>query len=277
MKTHLNSLYITNSGCLSGVHLAHVGVDYEKVLTRGLNGIKKQVDAELEQLDFAEMKSLKKYHFLQAVKITLDAAVAFAERYAALARSLAQKETDAKRKIELENIAEICTWVPANPARSFHEALQSIWFILIILRIEGLGPGITLGRPDQYLYPFFQRDLAEGRITKEEARQLLAMLLIKINDLAILMSTEFVEQLAGFPTLTNITIGGVTKEGKDAVNELSYLFLEAEQDVGLTVEEFIIRVNKNNLILLMKACEVAKFLKESLNLSVTIPPFNNSW
>ena len=265
MKTHWNSLYITNSGCLSGVHLAHVGVDYEKVLTIGLNGIKKQVDAELEQLDFGEMKSLEKFHFLKAVKITMDAAIAFAERYAALARSLAQKETEPQRKIELGKIAEICSWVPANPARSFHEALQAIWFILIILRIEGLGPGITLGRPDQYLYPFFQRDLAEGKITRDEARQLLAMLLIKINDLAILMSTEFVEQLAGFPTLTNITIGGVTKEGKNAVNELSYLFLEAELDVGLTVEEFIIRVNKNNPdTFLMKACEVAKSLKGKL-------------
>jgi formate C-acetyltransferase len=262
LKIHLSHVYITNSGCVSGLHLAHTGVDYESLLARGLNGIRKDVDEELGRLDLARIEDFNKYQFLRAVRVTLGAATVFAERYAELARRLAGEETDIQRKAELERIAEACARVPANPARSFYEALQSVWLTYIILRIEGWGPGISFGRPDQYLYPFYKKDIEEGKMTREEALELLALLLIKINDAAIIMSTEFGEQLAGFPTLANITLGGVTREGKDAVNELSYLFLDAEKEVRLTVEEFVIRVNRSNPdAFLMKACEVARLLR----------------
>jgi choline trimethylamine-lyase len=254
-------VYIPNTGVISGVHLSHASVDYERVLVEGLNGIRKQVDEELAKVDLSNPKDLDKYLFLSAVNIVIEAAKALSKRYAELARNLAAKETDAKRKAEIERIAEMCEWVPANPARNFYEALQSLWFTYIVLRIEGLGPGMGFGRADQFLYPFYKKDIDAGRITREEALELLELVLIKINDAVVLMSTAFAEQLAGFPTIANITLGGVTPEGKDAVNDLSYLLLDAERNVGMTLEELVIRVNKNNPeAFLMKACEVNKAL-----------------
>jgi len=261
LRVHSANLYITNTGCVSGVHLAHPAVDYEKVLTKGLDGIKREVDDKVAELNLADAEDFEKLQFYRAVNITIEAAIGFAKRYAELAIYMAEKETDSQRKAELERIADTCDWVPANPARNFYEALQSLWLTYIILRIEGLGPGIGLGRPDQYLYPFYKKYIEEGRITREEALELLELLLIKVNDAVVLMSSVFAEQLAGFPTMANVILGGVTKEGKDAVNELSYLFLDAEKEVGLTIEEIVIRVNKNNPdAFLMRACEVNKAL-----------------
>jgi pyruvate formate-lyase/glycerol dehydratase family glycyl radical enzyme len=260
-KIHEAGIYISNTGVVSGVHLSHASVDYEKVLNFGLSGVKEQVDEKIGKLNLSHMRDFEKYQFLRAVNITLEAAIAFAGRYAQLARVLAQKETNEKRKTELEKIAGTCERVPKNPARSFHEALQSLWLTYIVLRIEGLGPGMALGRPDQYLYPFYEKDIKGGRITREEALELVELLLIKINDAVVLMSSVFAEQLAGFPTLANITLGGITPGGKDAVNDLSYLFLDAEKDTGMTIDEIVIRVNKKNPdAFLIKACEVNKAL-----------------
>ena len=148
-----------------------------------------------------------------------------------------------------------------NPARNFWEALQSFWFVYIVQRIEGLGPGLGIGRADQYFYPLYNKDIEEGTISREKALELVELLLVKINDTVVLMSSVFAEQLAGFPTLANIILGGETLDGKDAVNELSYLFLDAEREVGMTVEEIVVRVNKKNPdTFLMKACEVNKAL-----------------
>ena len=258
---------IQSSGgfCENGHHFAHVAVDYEKVLTKGLSDVKKQVDEELGKLNLAEVKDFEKFQFLNAVNITLEAAISFAKRYAELATSLAEKEADFERKAELERIAEMCSWVPANPARSFHEALQSILFTYIVLMIEGWGAGMSLGRPDQYLYPFYKKDIEEGRITKEEARELLALLYIKMNGSVALASIDIATVLGGFPVIQGVTLGGLTKDGKDAVNELSYLFLDAEKDVRLNAEDLVIRVHKNTPdAFVMKACEVAKLLRGKL-------------
>jgi pyruvate formate-lyase/glycerol dehydratase family glycyl radical enzyme len=257
-----HSLFMPNAGSNSGYYLAHVGVDYSKVLNKGLICIKKEVDEELGKIKISEINDFEKFQFLNAVNISLEAAINFSGRYAKLAENMAEKETDIQRKAELKKIAEICKRVPANPARNFHEALQSVWFINVVQRVEGFGPGITFGRPDQYLYPFYKHDKEAGIITDDQVQELLALFLLKINDLAALTSSLFVEVFAGFPTTANLTIGGVTPEGKDGVNELSYFFLDAEKVVGLTAEEFVIRVSKfNSDAFLMKACEVAKLLK----------------
>lgn len=262
MKLHYNSLYITNSGCVSGVHLAHHSIDYEKLLTLGLNGIKSEIMQARDTINLTGTQDLEKYQFLSSMIITLEAAMSFASRYAALAENLASKEKNPTRKQELERIAINCRQVPANPAHNLYEALQSIWLVYIVLRNEGLGPGIGFGRPDQYLYRFFKKDIDEGLISRDEAIELIALLLIKINDSALIMSSEFGEQLAGFPTLANITLGGVDKSGKSAVNDLSFLFLEAEKEVRFTIEEYVIRVNRNTPdAFLIKACEVARALK----------------
>jgi pyruvate formate-lyase/glycerol dehydratase family glycyl radical enzyme len=244
---------------------SHVCVDYQKVLTKGLNGIRKHVGEELAKLNLTKIEDFKKLQFLKAVNITLEAAISFARRYAELARSLSQKETDLQRKTELEKIAETCNWVPANPARSFYEALQSVWFTYIVLMIEGWGPGMSFGRSDQYLYPFYKKDIEERRITKGEARELIALFCIKVNELAQRLSFMKMKTATGLNVLSNITLGGLTKNGRDAVNELSYLFLDAEEEVRMHGEEFVIRIHKNTPdAFLMRACEVAKLLRGKL-------------
>jgi formate C-acetyltransferase len=241
----------------------HQAPDFGIVLNKGLNGVRKRVDEELEKLDLAEIKDFEKYQFLRAVKITLEAVVSFAGRYAELARSLAEKEADVQRKAELEMIAETCDWVPAGPARSFYEALQSVWLTYIALLVEGRN--IAFGRTDQYLYPFYKKDIAEGRLTREEARELMALFYIKINGLVTVMGGATVKQGGGFPFWPNITLGGLNRNGEDAVNELSYLSLDAEQDVGLPAEEIIIRIHKNTPdAFLLKALETAKLLRGKL-------------
>ncbi|HJX04175.1 MAG TPA: pyruvate formate lyase family protein, partial [Dehalococcoidia bacterium] len=260
-KIQFDGVYVSNTGAVSGVHLAHPTVDYEKVLTKGLNGIISEVNEEIDKLDLTDLNNFAKYHFLRAINITLQATIDFAGRYARLAQEKAAEEPNPRRKAELETIADICRRVPADPARNFWEALQSFWFVYIVQRIEGLGPGLGIGRADQYFYPLYNKDIEEGTISREKALELVELLLVKINDTVVLMSSVFAEQLAGFPTLANIILGGETLDGKDAVNELSYLFLDAEREVGMTVEEIVVRVNKKNPdTFLMKACEVNKAL-----------------
>ncbi len=249
----------------NSLHQAHMAVDYERVINKGLNDVKKQVSEESGKLNLADMYDFEKYQFLKAVSIALEAATAFANRYAELASSLAGKEKNAQRKAELEKIAEMCRQVPANPARNFYEALQSVWFIQIVLTMEAPGAGISLGRPDQYLYPLYKKDLEEGRLTSAEARELIALLYIKLNSLVIAYPSEIAKSYGGFPTIINIILGGLTRDGKDAVNELSYIFLDAEDDVRLTAEDLVIRVHKNTPdAFLMKACQVAKSLRGKL-------------
>lgn len=252
---------VPNSSPINSRYLSHNSVDFEKVLTIGLNGIKREVDEELGKLNLTDIKYLEKSLFLKAVNITLEAVTSFAKRYAGLARGLAQEETDIQRKAELERIAEICDWVPANPARCFYEALQSVWFMFVALLIEGWSEALAFGRADQYLYPFYKKDMEEGRITREEARELIALLYIKIQGLVVARDSEFAKSSAGFMSVLDITLGGITKDGRDAVNELSYLFLDADEDVRLQTPEIVIRVNKNNPeAFLMRACAALKSL-----------------
>ncbi len=254
-----------NSACaysMNNMHFAHMGIDGERILTKGLKGIKEEVDEELRKLNIAYREDFEKYLFLQSVNITLEAVPRFAMRYSGLARNLARKEKNAQRKAELEKIAEICRWVPANPARNFPEALQSLWFVYIALMIEGWGYGIGLGRPDQYFRPFYEKDIEEGRISKEQARELIELLYIKLNGALTAQGSEMVRTFAGFAIWANIALGGITREGKDGVNELTYLFLDAEENVRLMSEDLIIRIHKNNPdAYVMRAIEALKVLR----------------
>ncbi len=260
LKNQETSAFVSLAGV--AMHLAHSSVDYEKAINVGLEGIKKEIDDELAKMP---APAQNKRDYLEAAKITLDAVIKFANRYADLAQEMALKETDNKRRAELLSIAEVCRNVPAKPARSFHEALQSMWFVNIGLRVEAPALGITFGRPDQFLFPFFNADIKSNKITKEYARELLALTLVKMNDMAMVMSGVQVESLGGFPTMAGITIGGVTKDGKNAVNELSYLILEAETQVGLTVDEVIIRIGEETPAeFIEKACAANKLMRGKL-------------
>ena len=265
LSEHLNTQLPAGSSIANNHIGSHISVDYPLLLTKGLNGLKQQINDELLRVHPTDIKDYKKAEFLTAANITIRAAIRFAERHAQLADELATKENNSKRATELKQIALICNHIPKNPARNFHEALQFVWFMHVVLMIEGWGPGMSFGRADQYLFTYYKKDIEDGILTNEKARELLSLFLIKINQMAMRFSFETMKTAAGLNVLSNITLGGITKSGKNAVNELSYLFLEAEEDVALHAEEFVIRIHKTTPdSFLLRACETAKKLKGKL-------------
>lgn len=158
---------------------AHLAVNYERILKDGLKGYEKRVKEYKASLDLTDPKSIDKYCFYNAVLIVLEAVRNFANRYSVLAKDLAEKELNQERKIELLEISRICSKVPYEPAETFREAVQSVWFIQLILQIESNGHSLSYGRFDQYMYPYYNRDIKNGTIKESEALELLTCLWIK--------------------------------------------------------------------------------------------------
>ncbi|MGI5971652.1 MAG: glycyl radical protein [Oscillospiraceae bacterium] len=264
-KRYNNIIQVGGAFCGNNQNFGHISVDYEKVLKFGLSGIRDEVRKELSSVDISDVEGLNKYQYLRAVLISLDAAIMFARRYADLAADMAEKEPDTQRRAELKKLAEICAKVPVYPAESFYEAVQAVCMTYVIIMIEGPGTGIGYLRADQYLYPYYKKDIEEGRITDEEVRELIACLYIKLNSSVIPYSSEVVSAFCGFALSANITLGGLTEDGRDAVNELSRLFLEAEEMTALIAEDIVIRVShKTPEDFLKKACILASKLRGKL-------------
>jgi formate C-acetyltransferase len=220
--------------------------DYEKILKGGVGGIREQAQEKLESLDpFDPRDKLEKEPFLTAVITVCDAIVTFARRYAELARSLAARELNEERKRELLEIAEVCEWVPENPARTLREAVQSQWLIQTVSRLEQrVGGTIGNGRIDQYLYPYYQRDMEEGRIDRDRALELLECLWIGMaKNAEIYTSAGNLSYTDGYAHWEATTIGGLTPEGKDATNELSYLMLQSKREFPLNYPDLAARIH----------------------------------
>ncbi len=250
---------------MAGLNAGHLAVDFEKVLTQGLAAIKAEVDAELALLDLAAPDDYAKYPFLESARITLEAAPRLARRYADVAESMAKEEGDSVRKAELQEIADVCKRVPEYPARTFREAVQSVCFVWIFLVLEGWSYGISLGRIDQYLLPFYERDIAAGFLTEDEAKALISFLCIKASSVVTLLDPLSATVFAGFPQTVNFILGGVTPDGRDAVNSLSYLVLEADKKVGLGQNDLVIRIHEQSPDeWVEQACEAAKTLRGKL-------------
>ena len=213
------------------------GADYERVLNKGFNDIIKEAKEELERThEEVEHKrgcpeeNMEKIEVLEGIIIALEGMITFARRHAALAREMAAKEKNPQRKKELQEIAEVCDWVPANPARSFREALQSYWFVVIGQDVEKAMPNNYAGRWDQYMWPFYERDIREGRLTRQEAAELIGCMFINWARLEPflyigLVGTRGHQDVATSNYIANITIGGIDRRGRDASNELSCLLL----------------------------------------------------
>lgn len=247
----------------------HIAVNFEKVLTKGITGIKKEVENKLASLDFTDYTQLKQIYFLKAVNIVLDAVVDFAGRFSKLASDLAQVEPNPLKKEELLNISNICSRVPLMPAETFHEGIQSVWFIQLILQIESNGHSVSLGRLDQYLYPLYCGDLKNGAITKGKALELLENLWIKMYSINKIRSWSHTKFSAGSPLYQNVTIGGQTTDGKDAVNELSFLCLESIAVTRLTQPNLTVRYHKGLPDDFLKLCI------EVIRLGFGMPAFNS--
>ena len=242
-----------------GHHSAHCCPGFERILTKGITGLLADVDRGIEKFDrFNPAEQLKRI-YLESVKISLEAVIAFAERFSTLAKNMALIETNKERVRELVKISEICHKIPANPAETFYEAIQSVWLTYVAVMLEGWGPGIGFGRVDQYLYPYYERDIKNGVITRDNARELIALLLIKVNELVMpFPAKKGGGRSAGLGTLSGITLGGLTRDGTKKSEELTFLFLEAEELVTLG-EDMSFRVCSSmseNLIL--KSLEIAK-------------------
>ena len=241
-------------GLIPGVAIALV--DYGRVLNGGLNQIIKEAEEELRNARVVSADAMKKVEFLQATVIAHKAVIRFASRFAVLAAEMASKEKDPVRKRELERIAATCQWVPANPARDFHEAMQSFWFIFL-MQAGGVTP---LGRFDQLMYRFYKKDIEEGRITDDEVLELLQCLRIKDMQINIVTGkAQQREKWAGLAKWNNMIIGGQTADGKDATNELSYLILEAAKLCPTPHHTITLRVHDGTPeALMLKALEVVK-------------------
>ncbi len=224
---------------------AHLAVNYGKMLSEGLAGYEQRTRDLKDSLDLTDPASIDKYVFYKAVLIVIDAVRQFAARYAKLAENLAAKEPDAKRKAELIEMARICAKVPYEPAESFREAVQAVWFIQLILQIESNGHSLSYGRFDQYMFPYYKKDMDAGKIAQEEALELLTCLWIKTLTVNKIRSQAHTLSSAGSPMYQNVTIGGQTTDKKDAVNDLSFLVLKSVAQTRLTQPNLTVRYHKN--------------------------------
>ncbi len=203
----------------------HICPDTEKWLKTGPFGLKAEAEKKL-----AETSDSRKL-FYECVIIAEDASINFIKRYADLAAQMAEAPENSENSASLMEVSRICLKLTEKPAESFHEALQSLWFLYVILQMESNASSFSPGRADQYLYPYYKRDIEAGRLNEQDALELIEALWLKFNQVVYLRNSHSAKYFAGFPIGFNIACGGQTADGRDATNELSYLFLKAQSHI----------------------------------------------
>lgn len=243
---------------------------WERLLTLGISGIRKEVEDALIKLDDAHVGDLEKMFFLKSELLVCEGIITLANRHARLAEEMAAKCTDPVRKTELEKIAAVCRRVPEHPATSFYEAIQSVLFYEYAIYMEQNASSYNLGRIDQYLYPYYKADIENGVMTKDDAQELLDCLWIKIAELSLFQDEVTAQYAAGYCITVNVTPGGIDQFGNDAVNPLSYQVIQATMDVRFKEPNLSVRYNisKNPDSFLRKAIE-------SIRLGLTMPAIHH--
>jgi len=221
----------------------HILPDVECWLRLGVKGLRDKVATARSR---TEALTDEQQAFYEAALIALQAAQEFMTRYADLARRLVCQTGDETRRRELKRIAAVCDWLSENPARDFWEALQSVWFLFVLLQIESNASSFSPGRFDQYMLPFLERDLASGTLSLPEAQELLEHVWLKFNEIVLLRNSASARYFAGFPIGFNIVVGGQLLDGGDATNFLSYMCLRAQADLGLPQPNLSIRIHTNS-------------------------------
>jgi len=249
---NVNQVYHTVVNTIDGD--GHVALDFAQILSLGFEGLAQKARMVRDGLDLSNAENVKKRIFLQSVIIACDAAAEFGRRYASLARRSADSCDNEARRDELLAIAEVCDRVPAAPAETFRGALQSVWFAFLLSQIESNGHSMSLGRLDQYLYPYYAKDLERGRISREEACELLECFWIKTAELNKLRNWRSTRFKTGYPMFQTVTLGGQTREGLDAVNELSYLCLEVTAELKLVAPTVVARIHPESPEPFLYAC-----------------------
>ncbi|MFZ5571049.1 MAG: glycyl radical protein [Thermodesulfobacteriota bacterium] len=240
--------------------IGHFTMDHPRVLREGLSGVIHQSREAFAALSPSEQSS-EKGRFHLAVMRSLKAAIHFAGRHADHAETLAAAEPDPVRRQELQMIAAVCRQVPEHPARTFHEAVQGLYFIHLIAQIESGGNSVSLGRIDQILQPYYKKDLEAGRITPDQARELMALLFLKTNEIWNVLEEAYIPGGEGTEgkTTQNVTVGGVDAAGRDATNELSFIGLDAYSQIRTVQPNFGVRISAGTPeLFFMKAAACAK-------------------
>ena len=259
--------------------VGHVTVKYWEVLETGFEGIMEKARKELDGCSVGDGNYARKSHFLEAVILSCKAVIDYAGRYAKLAQEMAAQTSDPVRKQELFVIAENCSRVPAKGAQNFYEACQSFWFVQQLLQMESSGHSISPGRFDQYMYPYYKKDMEAGTITREFAQELMDCIWVKLNDLNKCRDAASAEGFAGYSLFQNLIAGGQNKEGEDVTNDLSVMCIQASMHVHLPAPSLSVRVwNGSPHEFLIKAAELTRTgigLPAYYNDEVIIPALQN--
>ena len=259
--------------------VGHVTVKYWEVLEIGFEGIMEKAQKELDGCSVGDGNYARKSHFLEAVILSCKAVIDYAGRYAKLAQEMAAQTSDPVRKQELFVIAENCSRVPAKGAQNFYEACQSFWFVQQLLQMESSGHSISPGRFDQYMYPYYKKDMEAGTITREFAQELMDCIWVKLNDLNKCRDAASAEGFAGYSLFQNLIAGGQNKEGEDVTNDHSVMCIQASMHVHLPAPSLSVRVwNGSPHEFLIKAAELTRTgigLPAYYNDEVIIPALQN--
>lgn len=220
--------------------------DYQDILfKKGFSGVREEAQSYLENLDRSSIKDLEKEIFYRSVILACDGIIRFAEKYAIAARKIAEQESDPARKVELEKMAAVCDRVPAHPPESFHEAIQFVWFTQIGGVLSENPLALNPGRFDQYMYPYYKEDIEKGKITQVEAQELIEALWLKFSEWVWTISSNTAGFFAGYNQFQNLTVGGRTRDGLDATNELSYMCLKATDNIRTHQPGLSVRIHSD--------------------------------
>ena len=254
-KTHQDEVYRTmtetnnlaekqgviHRGGISMSGDGHIIPNHEKILSKGFGWYIDTTRRKLSELDATDPMAESKKAFYQAVIIALTASIDYAKRFALEARKQVTETEDPRRRDELETIAQICDRIPEHAPQSFHEALQMVYFCHLIMMIESNGHSFSFGRFDQYMLPFYQADIERGILTQDETLELLSLFFIKLNTLNKVRPWDHTEFGVGYPLYSNLMVGGIKPDGTDGTNPLSYLCIQAVDQVQLPEPNFSVR------------------------------------
>jgi formate C-acetyltransferase len=250
--------------------IGHINAGYAKVLAVGFDGIADSARRAQERHRDGGPEEDTRREMLESVILACEAVVAFARRHGAVVRALASGEPDAARRAELLRMAETCERVPAAPARGFHEALQSMWFTHLVLNLETDGHAFGPGRFDQYLYPHYRHSIETGELTGAQAQELLDLMWVKFDEITVAKDSGEAETSSSYPEFQNLNIGGLTRAGRDATNELSYMCLTALDHTRLPQPGLSAQISsRTSSRFLLRCCEV-------LRLGLGMPAMFNS-
>ncbi len=233
-------LYIDRK-CVRG--WGELTADYSLIINEGVEGIEARIHDSLSKMDITAPGDYKKIKYLQSLLLVCEGLRQLGKRYSQKAAAMAQEEKDPQRKKELLKIAEVCDRVPEKPARTFHEALQSMFFLHTCIYMEHESASYNPGCFDQYMYPFYKADLEAGRITEDEAQELLECLWVKFSEPCLFQDATSARYSAGYPLFQNLCVGGVDSSGRDAVNDLSYMVIQASMDVQMYQPSLSVKYN----------------------------------